>query len=191
MDPPPWFPHTNLGILNDYELAALYSGCDAGLVLSLTNPSLVPFEMMACRCPVVEMRSEQSEELLSDGETALLADPLPEKLAQAILQLVQNKTLRQHIAEQGYQHVSGRSWRNSARQIEAILLKHAPAEEERCFNRRQQSGEVPTLLWQINRLLDDNEDSDQLIDQLRESLYRALAEKARMSVELRPRRGSG
>ena len=91
LDPPPWFPHTNLGILNDYELAALYSGCDAGLVLSLTNPSLVPFEMMACRCPVVEMRSEQSEELLTDGETALLADPLPEKLAQAILQLVQRQ----------------------------------------------------------------------------------------------------
>ena len=64
------------------------------------------------------------------------------------------------------------------------MLEHAPPDEERCFNRRQQSGEVPTLLWQINRLLDDNQDSDHLIDQLRESLYRALAEKARMTVEL-------
>ncbi|MFN2199937.1 MAG: glycosyltransferase family 4 protein [Caldilineaceae bacterium] len=181
--PRPGFDHTNLGVLTPYELAALYSSCDAGLVLSLTNPSLVPFEMMACRCPVVEMRSEQSEELLEHEETAWLADPTPEKLADGVLRLLEDRCLRDHIAEQGFQHVQGRTWRESARQFEAILLRYAPAEEERCINRRTDSQQAETLLWQLNRLRGSQQDNEQLIEELRDSLYRTLAEKALIAAQ--------
>lgn len=41
------FPHRNLASLDISELNALYNRCAAGLVLSLTNLSLLPLELMA------------------------------------------------------------------------------------------------------------------------------------------------
>ncbi len=37
------------------ELAEMYSNADIGIVFSPTNPSLVPYEMMSCGCPVVDL----------------------------------------------------------------------------------------------------------------------------------------
>ena len=184
LDPAPPFAYTNVGILNDYELAALYSSCDVGLSLSTTNPSLVPFEMMACRCPVVDLHNEQMKSLVTDGETALLADPMPESLAQAVVRLLQDPALRARIVEQGYEYVSSRSWRDSARQVEAVLLQHAPPPHERVTAKRRRTGEIPDLMWQINHLLDADDQNSAQIDQLRTMLYRALAEKAQMAAQL-------
>jgi len=46
---------THAGILNAESLSNLYQRCTAGLVLSGTNYSLVPNEMMACGLPVVDI----------------------------------------------------------------------------------------------------------------------------------------
>ena len=72
------FPYTNAGLLNPWELATLFASCDVGLVFSTTNPSFVPFEMMACRCAVVDLASERVEGLLEDGVNCRLAEPTPE-----------------------------------------------------------------------------------------------------------------
>ena len=181
---PPPFNYTNLGICTPYELAALYSTCDVGLVLSLTNPSLVPFEMMACRCAVVDVRSERVEGVLDHGQNAMLADPTPEKLAEAILQLLWDKELRQQIVERAYQQTRMMSWRNSARQIEAVLLRHAPAPAQRRANRRLEQNDPNTLLWQIHQLLDQGEDQQLLVDQLQVTLQRVLMEKAQLATRL-------
>lgn len=37
------------------ELAEMYSNADIGIVFSTTNPSLVPYEMMSCGCPVIDL----------------------------------------------------------------------------------------------------------------------------------------
>ena len=81
------FPCTNLGILDQEALARLFSGVDIGLVLSSTNCSLIPLEMMACECAVVDLRGESVEAVLTHEVNALLADPTPETIAQAILRL--------------------------------------------------------------------------------------------------------
>lgn len=119
----PHFPFTNLGILSEDALAELYSSCDAGLVMSLTNPSLIPFEMMACRCPVVDLRSERVAFMMVDGQTALLAEARPQSVAQALLQLLRDTALRQSIVDRAYAQVSHLSWRNSALQVEALIFK--------------------------------------------------------------------
>ena len=46
---------THAGILNAESLSKLYQTCTVGLVLSGTNYSLVPNEMMACGLPVVDI----------------------------------------------------------------------------------------------------------------------------------------
>jgi len=41
------------GVLSPAELARLYRGCDVALVLSHTNLSMLPLELMACGCAIV------------------------------------------------------------------------------------------------------------------------------------------
>jgi len=175
--PPPPFLYTNAGLLNPWELATLFASCDVGLVFSTTNPSFVPFEMMACRCAVVDLASERVEGLLEDGVNCRLAEPTPEGVAATVLDLLWNKEQRAGIVETAYQQVKDMSWQHSARQIEAVLLRHTPPEQRVAY--REASGDdIDMLAWQIHQLLDAGGDNTALVDALRSTLYRTLAEKA-------------
>lgn len=183
LDPIP-FQYTSMGIRSPHELASLYSSSDVGLVLSLTNPSFVPFEMMACGCAVVDIRSERLEGLLEHGVNALLAEPTPSALADAVLSLLENQVLRQKIINHGLQRVNELSWRNSARQIEDVLLRHASAISNRTVTRRLQNNDASAMLWQIQQLLGNLEKQNALTDQLYGTLTRVLVEKAELSQQL-------
>ena len=125
LQPRPAFSFVDRGLLRQEELAALFSSCDVGLVLSLSNPSFVPLEMMACRCAVVEIASERFEGIATHGEDAWLSEPNPNAIADSIARLVEDAPLRERLIENAYQRVRGMDWRNSVRQIEAVLLRHA------------------------------------------------------------------
>ena len=125
LNPPPPFPVVNRGKLNPDELAELYSSCDVGVVFSLSNPSFVPLEMMACRCAVLEIASERWEGVLTHEENAWLVNPTADAIAEGIIRLLEDKATREKIAEQGYRRTRTMDWRHSARQVEAVLLRHA------------------------------------------------------------------
>ena len=125
LQPQPTFSFVDRGVLSQEELAALFSSCDVGLVLSLSNPSFVPLEMMACRCAVVELASERLEGIATHGEDALLVEPNPNAIAHGMARLLEDAPLRRRLIENAYQRVRGMDWRHSARQIEAVLLRHA------------------------------------------------------------------
>ncbi len=127
--PAPPFSFTNAGKLRDVELAALFSSCEVGLVLSLTNPSFVPLEMLACRCAVVEIASERFEGILTHGEDAWLVEPTADAIAEGVIRLLDDDVLRARLVEAGYARARKMSWRNSARQIETVLLRNCPNAE--------------------------------------------------------------
>lgn len=81
------------GVIPPSELASWYRSCTAALVLSYTNPSLLPLELMACGCPVVSNNGANIDCLLTD-DIAALADSTPQDLANAILALLQDDELR-------------------------------------------------------------------------------------------------
>jgi len=85
----------------------------------------VPLEMMACRCAVVELASERLEGTATHGEDALLVEPNPNAVAHGMARLLEDAPLRRRLIENAYQRVRGMDWRHSARQIEAVLLRHA------------------------------------------------------------------
>lgn len=178
LSPAPDFPVHNLGILNAWELAKLFSTCDIGVVFSTTNPSFVPFEMMACRCAVVDIRSERVEGLLEDGVNCRLAEPTAESIAETVVDFLNNKAQRTAVVERAYQQVKLMSWRHSARQIEEVLLRHAPPPAGRVAYHEAGADDIDMLAWQIHQLLDANGDQGEVVDQLRSALYRTLAEKA-------------
>lgn len=112
------FPHVHMGVLGWERLAALYAEATVGMVLSLTNPSLVALEMMACGLPTVELASESM--LASFGRdgplTLTAADPLA--LAGAIESLLDDAALRGRLAAAGIELVAKRSWERAAEQVE-------------------------------------------------------------------------
>jgi glycosyltransferase involved in cell wall biosynthesis len=121
--PPPSFAFENRGLIEPEELAALFSSCQVGVVFSLSNPSFVSLEMMACRCAAVEIASERLDGVLTHGRDAWLVEPNPTAVANGIVKLLEDEPLRQHLAKNGYERTRAMDWRNSARQIETILLR--------------------------------------------------------------------
>ena len=74
------------------DLAEMYSNGDIGMAFSTTNPSFIPYEMMACGLPVVDL--DRGDNIVNYGghsNIAFLADPQPDKMAEQIAALLENR----------------------------------------------------------------------------------------------------
>lgn len=89
------FPVTKLGILPTIQdLASLYRNADLGIVFSTTNPSLVPYEMMHCGLPVVDLDLEFAlSKYGNNNDTVFLFDSRPNVMAKQIFESLNNKAL--------------------------------------------------------------------------------------------------
>jgi O-antigen biosynthesis protein len=116
------FPHYSAGNVALSQLAALYSQCDAGLVLSFTNVSLAPLELMACGCPVVSNRGPHVEWLLND-RNSVLADPAPDSLADALFRVLTNDEFRADIIEAGLRFAEATDWGEESMRVAAAFNK--------------------------------------------------------------------
>lgn len=118
------FACDHAGLKNLDQLAELYSSCDAALVLSLTNLSLLPLEIMACGVPVVSNRAAYTEWLLND-EIAVLAEPTVNTLADALEKVLRSPELAQRIKKNAFAFAASASWSvegdKMARRLEEIL----------------------------------------------------------------------
>jgi glycosyltransferase involved in cell wall biosynthesis len=115
------FAHTHAGVLEPRALADLYRRATVGVVLSMTNPSLVPTEMLACGLPVVDVASDaMTATFEADGAIELAAfDPLA--IAGAVERLLDDPALRAERSRRGAELVASRSWPAAAGQVEAGL----------------------------------------------------------------------
>ena len=117
------FEHTNLGHLpTQHDLIKLYNSATVGLIFTTTNPSMTSFEMMACKCPVVDINYNNNEINYGDVNNAMLVEPRPECVADGIIKLLEDDELRNIIAENGYKYVeSFPDLEGSLNKLEQIL----------------------------------------------------------------------
>jgi glycosyltransferase involved in cell wall biosynthesis len=115
------FRHRSLGSVSPKELALWMGRCDAALVLSLTNLSLLPLEAMACGCAVVSNGGPNVEWLLRDGENCLLAQPTPEGLCDAMKKLLEDHGLRQRLISNGLEQAAHSDWETEAGKLAACF----------------------------------------------------------------------
>ena len=88
----------DVGVVTPAALVDLYRVATLGIAFSPTNPSSVPFEMMACGLPVVDVALEDSEERYGARTNLLLAEPTAEEVAETLARALDDGALRARVA---------------------------------------------------------------------------------------------
>lgn len=103
-----------LGFLSEEELVALYNLADCYLYPSLYEGFGLPIlEAQACGCPVITSKVASCPEVA--GDSALLVNPYdPKDIAEAIIKLVDNNSLRKGLIKKGFQNIRRFSWGKTA-----------------------------------------------------------------------------
>ena len=122
------FPHRHAGVMDGDRLARAYAEATVGVVLSMTNPSLVPTEMLACGLPCVDLASPAMVSTFGDRDAVELAPFDPIALAEAIERVLDDPALRARRANTGLELVAGRTWAAAAEQVQdGLRTALAPA----------------------------------------------------------------
>jgi O-antigen biosynthesis protein len=113
-------PHLNAGLLSVSELPDLYSQCDAALVLSFTNLSLLPLELMACGCAVISNKGLNVEWLLNSANS-VLCESTPQDLATGVIHVLQDTEFRKALVMNAEQFAKTTHWRDEGMKLLTIL----------------------------------------------------------------------
>ncbi len=116
------------------DLASLYRQSTLGIVFSTTNPSLVPYEMMACGLPVVDMKLEHSESNYGDSiENAFLFSSIPEKMAEEIISVINDEKILKNRASKSLKFVNNFPTEDEVGDIVASFIKNSFYENNTTF----------------------------------------------------------
>ncbi len=110
----------NLGMLTKKELLSLYRRADFGMVASMSNVSLVPYEMLATGLPLIEFEDGTFPYFFPEG-SALLTSLDPEDLYVKLKESIKNPSLLKERDKNAVSCLSTLSWSKTAKQFEEIL----------------------------------------------------------------------
>lgn len=110
----------NLGHLNRTELIGLYRKADFGLVASMSNISLVPYEMHACGLPVIEFADGTYTHFLP-ADSAILTDIAKTDIAQELYGAMKEPGRLRKMHESAMEAMKDLSWQNTGKQFYGIL----------------------------------------------------------------------
>jgi hypothetical protein len=122
------FPCVNHGVLTPQQINGLLNRCAAGLVLSFTNMSLLPLEMLATGCVPVVNDAPHNRGVL-DNPFVRYVEPTAEALAGGLEGAVGASTevglaaTEVGLAERAAASVAGLAWDGAAAQVERTLLE--------------------------------------------------------------------
>lgn len=104
------------GYIPDSDLSAIYSGALAFVYPSIYEGfGLPPLEAMQCGVPVITSNTSSLPEVV--GDAGIMIDPKDEDaLCQAMLDLINNQTLRTELSHKGLERAKQFSWAKCAEQ---------------------------------------------------------------------------
>jgi O-antigen biosynthesis protein len=115
------FPYKNLGVVPEAGLPPIYAEATVGLVLSMTNYSLVAQEMLSCGLPCVELDAPSVVKAFGRDGPVDFAPLDPVAIADTLERLLADPTRRAERARQGETLRAQRTWDHAAAQVEAGL----------------------------------------------------------------------
>lgn len=123
------FPYKNRGIISHAELAALYHESVACLVLSLTNVSLLPLELIAAGCIPVMNDGENNRMVLAGKDKYVDYVPTnPIELGEALCRAVERENIEGY-AKAASESVQSLSWEKSYEKVEQIIRREVTGGE--------------------------------------------------------------
>lgn len=128
------FKHQNLGIKKIEELSDLYASCDLCLVISNTNLSLLPLEVMASGSVAVCSKGANSEWLVN-GDNSILVDYNPIEIADTMYKYLNDKEKLELIRKKGIEFARKTSWDVEGEKVYQAVMKGIKEDEE-CINNR-------------------------------------------------------
>lgn len=111
----------NLGKLNRSQLLELYQNSDFGMVASMTNISLVPYEMITAGLPVIEFK-DGSFKTYFKAESAILVDYNYITLVRKLLEAIENPHYISKMIDSAKKELDVLSWKNTAEEFSKILI---------------------------------------------------------------------
>lgn len=111
---------SNLGKLTKHELYDLYTRCDFGFVASMTNISLIPYEMIATGLPIIEM-GDGSFSSFFGTDCAILCDFNADRLFQSIKELCMNPEKISTMQRKAEDYIRQFSWEDTCKQFVDIV----------------------------------------------------------------------
>ena len=115
------------------KLKHIYDSCDIFLCPSWGEGFGLPsVEAMACKCALVTTNNGGSRDYAIHGKTALVSPPKnPERLAQNLIRLLENKELLETIAKNGYEHIKQFTWNKAVHKMEKVFWKELQKESDK------------------------------------------------------------
>lgn len=116
------FPYENRGIVNPTELAEIYHASQACLVLSLTNASLLPLELLAAGCVPVMNDGPNNRMVIGENPDIVYTINSPIELAKGLDSVVTDPQINERC-QRISQMASSSSWDASYEKFEHIILR--------------------------------------------------------------------
>ncbi|WCN38095.1 glycosyltransferase [Aneurinibacillus uraniidurans] len=118
------FKHFNAGVVKLEELPDLYNQCDAALILSCTNLSLLPLELAACGCPVILNEGENNSWIDPDKELFLYVKPTIEDISKQ-LEVVMNNRMKtkESFVSRTREFLLDSSWEKEAKKVYGYITE--------------------------------------------------------------------
>lgn len=110
----------NLGKLSRRELSNLYQNSDFGMVASMSNISLVPYEMLASGLPLIEFQ-QGSYSYFLDNDTAILTDFDYRTLVSKITEVIEHPEILESMHRRAEEKLKNISWNTTCEQFWNIL----------------------------------------------------------------------
>ena len=97
----------NMGVISPQECNLLYNKCIAGVCVSTSNPSRIPFEMMSAGLPVVEYYEENTIYDLPSN-ACLLSNLDENSIVKALEKIIENPQFREKLLAGGKKYMETR-----------------------------------------------------------------------------------
>lgn len=113
----------NLGKLKKDQLQDLYKKADFGMVASMTNISLVPYEMIATGLPIIEFSDGSFKDFFPE-DAAILIDFDVNTLYNKLNEMRKDPSKIEKMTMLAYDSMKGLSWENSVNQFYDIIKQN-------------------------------------------------------------------
>lgn len=116
------FKHLNEGSLRLEELSDVYAQCDMCLVMSTTNLSLLPLEVMASNSVVVCTEGENNSWLVNESN-AIIVDYDPLHIADTMEAYLKDRDKLSEIRKKGLEFANNTSWEKEGKKVFDYIMK--------------------------------------------------------------------